>query len=51
MGSYEFDIFTLTSNVDSTEAGIVEISPDHPTYHYGDEVTMTATASDGFYFC
>lgn len=50
MGSYEFDTFTLISNVDPAGGGMVELSPDQAFYKYGDEVTLTAKDSDGYSF-
>ena len=40
--------YTLTANV--VGQGSVDLSPDQTTYHYGDEVTLTATPADGYEF-
>jgi len=42
--------YALDVVINPSGSGSVTKNPDHPTYHYGDEVTMTATASDGFTF-
>jgi len=44
------DEYTLTIGVDPEGAGSVAISPEQVTYHYGDEVTLTATAIPGWSF-
>jgi len=46
-GSYEVD-FSLTVDVEGE--GSVPINPDEDTYHYGDVVTLTASADPGWSF-
>ena len=43
------DVYTLTTNVDPAGSGSVAWAPA-PPYHYGDVVTLTATAEPGWTF-
>jgi hypothetical protein len=47
---YVGDEYTLTVNVDRVDSGSVSRDPDQVTYHYGDVVTLTATANLGWTF-
>jgi uncharacterized repeat protein (TIGR02543 family) len=42
--------YTLTVSVSPSGSGSVTKSPDKPTYVYGDQVTLTATANTGYTF-
>jgi uncharacterized repeat protein (TIGR02543 family) len=42
--------YTLTVNINLSGSGSVSKSPDKPTYVYGDQVTLTATANLGYTF-
>jgi len=44
------DEYTLTVGVNPVGSGSVSREPDQPTYHYGDVVTLTATANTGWTF-
>jgi uncharacterized repeat protein (TIGR02543 family) len=44
------DEYALDVRVDPEEGGAVEVDPDQATYHYGDVVTLTATAETGWSF-
>ncbi len=42
--------YTLNILVQPEEAGEVTMEPDQEVYHVGDEITLTATANDGYKF-
>ena len=44
------DEYTLSVGVTPASSGTVDISPDQATYHYGDQVTLTANAELGWTF-
>jgi Fe-S cluster assembly iron-binding protein IscA len=44
------DEYTLDVHIDPAAGGSVVVDPDQTTYLYGDVVTLTATAADGWYF-
>ena len=48
--SFWLDAWTITTSVVPADSGNVSLSPDQPTYHYGDEVTLSATPNPGYSF-
>jgi uncharacterized repeat protein (TIGR02543 family) len=48
--NYTQDEYTLDVGVDPEEGGSVEVDPNQTAYHYGDVVTLTATAETGWTF-
>jgi uncharacterized repeat protein (TIGR02543 family) len=42
--------YILTVGVNPGGSGTVAKDPDQPTYHYGDAITLTATANPGWTF-
>jgi len=42
--------YTLTVTVDPENSGTVSLNPQQATYHYGDQVTLTATPALGWSF-
>ena len=49
-GSWTVIDYTLTLIADPVGGGTVSASPEQATYHYGDEVEVTATAKPGYTF-
>lgn len=48
--SFWLDALTLTTMVSPAGSGAVTRTPDQPTYHTGDEVTLTAVPNPGWSF-
>lgn len=44
------DEYSLVVTVDPANSGTVTVDPERPVYKYGDEVTLTATAENGWIF-
>lgn len=47
---FEYDEYSLKVTVNKSTYGSIAISPEKDIYHYGDEVTLTATTEDGYSF-
>jgi len=50
MGTFTQDEYNVTVIVNPEGSGLVTISPEQETYHYGDEITVTATAGSNWIF-
>lgn len=48
--NFRFDAWTITLSVYPESSGEVVKYPDQPTYHYGDQVTLTALPKPGWSF-
>lgn len=48
--NFQIDAWTISASIAPIGSGIVSISPDQPTYHYGDIVTITAIPNPGWSF-
>ncbi len=48
--NFRFDAWTITLSVYPESSGNVLACPDQPTYHYGDQVTLTALPNPGWSF-
>ena len=48
--SFWLDAFTLSTSVSPAGSGTVTRTPDQPTYHTGDQVTLTAVPTPGWSF-
>jgi len=44
------DEYSLVVTVDPADSGTVTVAPEQTVYHYGDEITLTATAETGWAF-
>jgi len=45
---FEMEEYSLSTNTDGS--GSIDVDPDQSSYHYGDEVTLTAQPADGWNF-
>lgn len=48
--NFRFDAWTITLSVSPEGSGSVVVYPDQPTYHYGDQVTLTPLPNPGWSF-